>query len=131
MPTGKNPIDAYVGSRIRVARMAAGLSQEQLGKALGLTFQQVQKYEKGINRVGASRLHAISRILLVPVSYFFEGADSPAATNAGFQALMDALSTPEGVRIACALSAIGDENVRRRLADLLEAIIAGRKREVA
>jgi transcriptional regulator with XRE-family HTH domain len=97
----------------------------------GLTFQQVQKYEKGINRVGASRLHAISRILSVPTSYFFEGADSPSATNAGFQAVMDALSTPEGVRIACALSAIRDQNVRRRLARLLKAIIAGRKHEVA
>src|SRR3974390_1258007 len=71
-----NPIDRHVGSRVRMRRMMLGMSQEKLGDALGLTFQQVQKYEKGANRIGASRLQQISQILQVPVSFFFEGAPS-------------------------------------------------------
>ena len=69
-----NPIDKHVGSRVRMRRMMLGMSQEKLGNNLGLTFQQVQKYEKGTNRIGASRLQQISQILQVPVSFFFEGA---------------------------------------------------------
>src|SRR5436853_7717475 len=69
-----NPIDKHVGSRVRMQRMMLGMSQEKLGDALGLTFQQVQKYEKGTNRIGASRLQHICRILQVPVSFFFDGA---------------------------------------------------------
>src|SRR4026209_2157183 len=69
-----NPIDKHVGSRVRMRRMMLAMSQEKLGDALGLTFQQVQKYEKGTNRIGASRLQQISNILKVPVSFFFEGA---------------------------------------------------------
>src|SRR5512135_1248802 len=69
-----NPIDKHVGSRVRMRRMMLSMSQEKLGDALGLTFQQVQKYEKGTNRIGASRLQQISNILQVPVSFFFEGA---------------------------------------------------------
>ena len=72
-----NPIDKHVGSRVRMRRMMLGMSQEKLGDALGLTFQQVQKYEKGTNRIGASRLQQISLILQVPVSFFFEGAPPP------------------------------------------------------
>lgn len=134
MTAPKNPVDAQVGRRIRVARLALGMSQARLGDALGLTFQQVQKYEKGVNRVGAGRLHAIARILSVPISYFFETADvgdGPSILNVGFQAIMDALRTPEGIRIARALSMIEDPNVRRRLADLLDAMIAGQERKVA
>src|SRR5688572_17234641 len=71
-----NPIDKHVGSRVRMRRMMLSMSQEKLGDALGLTFQQVQKYEKGTNRIGASRLQQISQILQVPVSFFFEGAPS-------------------------------------------------------
>src|SRR6185437_12103212 len=69
-----NPIDKHVGSRVRMRRMMLGMSQEKLGDALGLTFQQVQKYEKGTNRIGASRLQQIASILQVPVSFLFEGA---------------------------------------------------------
>jgi transcriptional regulator with XRE-family HTH domain len=69
-----NPTDHHVGSRVRMRRMMLGMSQEKLGGALGLTFQQVQKYEKGTNRIGASRLQQISHILQVPVEFFFEGA---------------------------------------------------------
>src|ERR1700749_4595042 len=69
-----NPTDKHVGARVRMRRMMLGMSQEKLGDSLGLTFQQVQKYEKGTNRIGASRLQQISQILQVPVSFFFEGA---------------------------------------------------------
>ncbi len=76
-----NPIDKHVGSRVRMRRMMLGMSQEKLGDALGLTFQQVQKYEKGTNRIGASRLQQISQILQVPVSFFFEGAPDRRSTR--------------------------------------------------
>src|SRR6476620_12335762 len=73
MPSGKpNPVDVHVGSRVRLRRTLLGMSQERLGEAIGLTFQQVQKYERGANRVGASRLFDLSRVLDVPVSFFFE-----------------------------------------------------------
>src|SRR5213082_3848585 len=71
-----NPVDKYVGSRVRMRRIMLGMSQEKLGDSLGLTFQQIQKYEKGTNRIGASRLQQISHILQVPVAFFFEGAPS-------------------------------------------------------
>src|SRR5215208_7589268 len=79
-----NPVDKYVGSRVRMRRIMLGMSQEKLGEALGLTFQQVQKYEKGTNRVGASRLQQISEILQVPVSFLFDGGPSGIATSANF-----------------------------------------------
>ena len=83
-----NPIDKHVGSRVRMRRMMLSMSQEKLGDALGLTFQQVQKYEKGTNRIGASRLQQISNILQVPVSFFFEGAPNmPGHTRHGRSAL--------------------------------------------
>src|ERR1043166_2094739 len=78
-----NPIDKHVGSRVRMRRMMLGMSQEKLGDALGLTVQQVQKYEKGPNRIGASRLQQISIILQVPVSFFFEGAPTPTGGPSG------------------------------------------------
>ena len=77
-----NPIDQHVGSRVRMRRMMLKMSQQKLGEALGLTFQQVQKYEKGSNRIGASRLQEISQILQVPVAFFFEGAPGPAGRTA-------------------------------------------------
>src|SRR3954465_14368088 len=79
-----NPVDKYVGSRVRMRRIMLGMSQEKLGEALGLTFQQVQKYEKGTNRVGASRLQQISEILQVPVSFLFDGGPSGAINGNGF-----------------------------------------------
>ena len=121
-----NLVDVHVGLRIRAARLAAGLSQERLGTALGITFQQVQKYEKGANRVGAGRLSDIARVLAVPVSYFFEseaGEAQPGTLNEGFNDVTVVLSTSEGMRIARALARIGDSELRRRIADLLEAMI--------
>ena len=76
------PVDRHVGSRVRMRRMMVGMSQEKLGQACGITFQQVQKYEKGTNRMGASRLHQISRVLDVPVEFFYEGAPSEEGTGA-------------------------------------------------
>jgi transcriptional regulator with XRE-family HTH domain len=121
-----NLVDVHVGLRIRAARLAAGLSQERLGTALGVTFQQVQKYEKGANRVGAGRLSDVARALSVPVSYFFESdaADAPAGSlGEGFNDITVVLSTTEGIRIARALARIPDAEMRRRIADLLEAMI--------
>jgi transcriptional regulator with XRE-family HTH domain len=79
-----NPVDKYVGSRVRMRRIMLGMSQEKLGEALGLTFQQIQKYEKGTNRVGASRIQQISEILQVPVSFLFEGGPTGTTSAEGF-----------------------------------------------
>ena len=100
-----NPVDKYVGSRVRMRRIMLGISQEKLGEALGLTFQQVQKYEKGTNRVGASRLQQISEILQVPVSFLFEGGPSGASSAGGFTEgssptyVSDFLATSEGLAL--------------------------------
>ena len=81
--TGPNPTDKYVGSRVRMRRMTIGLSQEKVAHALGLTFQQVQKYEKGTNRISSSRLHQLAKILEVPIPFFFEGAPQQSARSHG------------------------------------------------
>src|ERR1700744_4772108 len=78
-----NPVDAQVGNRVRIRRMLIGMSQEKLGDLLGLTFQQVQKYEKGVNRIGAGRLYEISRILGVPIDFFYDGVSGSSAGGAG------------------------------------------------
>lgn len=89
-----NPIDIHVGSRVRLRRNMLGMSQEKLGEHLGITFQQIQKYEKGTNRVGASRLQAIASVLKVPVAFFFEDAPGPeaAATRAWPKRIRGAMS---------------------------------------
>ena len=106
-----NPIDKYVGSRVRMRRIMLGMSQEKLGEALGLTFQQIQKYEKGTNRVGASRIQQISEILQVPVSFLFEGGPtSTATTGDGFGGassptyVSDFLATSEGLTLTRAFT---------------------------
>jgi len=123
-----NPVDRHVGSRVRMRRMMLGMSQEKLGDALGLTFQQVQKYEKGTNRIGASRLQQISQILQVPVAFFFEGAPS---TNPLLDGLKDApspayvsdfLATSEGLALTKAFTRIKEPKLRRRIVDLVEEI---------
>jgi len=125
-----NPIDKHVGSRVRMRRMMLGMSQEKLGNSLGLTFQQVQKYEKGTNRIGASRLQQISQILQVPVSFFFEGA--PTVGNAvraeGMSEapspayVSDFLATSDGLALTKAFMRISDSKLRRRIVDLVEQI---------
>ena len=127
-----NPIDVHVGSRIRLRRTMLGMSQEKLGETLGITFQQVQKYEKGSNRVGASRLQNISNILNAPVSYFFEdapedGAETEAASNAAAEPnlIVEFLSTTEGLQLNRAFVKITDEKVRRKLVDLVKTLATG------
>jgi transcriptional regulator with XRE-family HTH domain len=121
-----NPIDKHVGSRVRMRRMMLGMSQEKLGDSLGLTFQQVQKYEKGSNRIGASRLQQISLILQVPVSFFFEGAPPPPGNPQGFGEapspgyVTDVLSTQDGLTLVKAFSRIENVKLRRRIVELVE-----------
>ena len=125
-----NPIDKHVGSRVRMRRMMLGMSQEKLGNNLGLTFQQVQKYEKGTNRIGASRLQQISHILQVPVSFFFEGAPTNAGaprTDGMAEApspayVSDFLATSDGLALTKAFMRISDSKLRRRIVDLVEQI---------
>jgi transcriptional regulator with XRE-family HTH domain len=131
-----NPTDKHVGSRVRMRRMMLGMSQEKLGDSLGLTFQQVQKYEKGTNRIGASRLQQISQILQVPVAFFFEGA--PNAQTAGRHEglaeapspayVSDFLATADGLALTKAFMRIEDSKLRRRIVDLVEQIASRDKR---
>ena len=130
-----NPIDVHVGSRVRLRRNMLGLSQEKLGEAIGLTFQQVQKYERGANRIGASRLHDLSRVLDVPVSFFFDDMDPvrAPAIPAGFaeppaEAFdSDPLRRRETVELVSAYYRIEDPGLRRRLFELARAL-AGAER---
>ncbi|WP_186420589.1 helix-turn-helix transcriptional regulator [Bosea sp. CS1GBMeth4] len=123
-----NPIDRHVGSRVRMRRMLAGVSQEKLGEGLGLTFQQVQKYEKGTNRISASRLQQIAKMLGVPVAFFFEGAPADEATAGGFGEggstayVADFLATSEGIQLSKAFVRIKSPRVRRRVIELVEAL---------
>ncbi|VVT30519.1 helix-turn-helix domain-containing protein [Rhizobium sp. EC-SD404] len=123
-----NPIDIHVGSRIRLRRTMMGMSQEKLGESLGITFQQIQKYEKGTNRVGASRLQNISSILSVPVSFFFEDAPGDTSTPGGFSEaaspnyVVDFLSSSEGLQLNRAFVRIEDPKVRRKLIELAKAL---------
>ena len=122
-----NPIDKHVGSRVRMRRMMLSMSQEKLGDALGLTFQQVQKYEKGTNRIGASRLQQIANILQVPVSFFFEGAPHTAHSSGMAEApspayVSDFLATSDGLSLTKAFMRIKNNKLRRRIVDLVEQI---------
>lgn len=121
-----NPVDKHVGSRVRMRRIMLGMSQEKLGEALGLTFQQIQKYEKGTNRIGASRVQQIGDVLQVPVSFFFEGGPTSAASAEGFGEapspayVSDFLATSEGLALIRAFTRIADAKLRRSIVDLVE-----------
>lgn len=120
-----NPVDVHVGARVRMRRMLVGMSQEKLGESLGLTFQQVQKYEKGSNRIGASRLYQIGSVLGVPIEFFFEGLErDQAADGADHGARFDTelLSSAEGIQLNSAFFAISDPRLRKRLLDLVKAM---------
>jgi transcriptional regulator with XRE-family HTH domain len=121
-----NPIDIQVGSRVRIRRMLIGMSQERLGDLLGLTFQQVQKYEKGVNRIGAGRLFEVSRILNVPIDFFYEGvgaANQPGmAENEGAPPVMEFVSSGEGLQLSLAFMKIKDAKVRKRVLDLVKSL---------
>ncbi len=131
-----SPIDVHVGSRIRLRRTLLGLSQERLGESLGLTFQQVQKYERGVNRVGASRLFDLSRVLDVPISFFFD--DMPDSLSANFGGMPsrrqggitetpdpfgdDTLSRRETLELVRAYYRITDPSIRKRVFDLIKSM---------
>jgi transcriptional regulator with XRE-family HTH domain len=123
-----DPIDRHVGSRVRMQRVLMKMSQEKLGDALGLTFQQVQKYEKGTNRIGASRLQQISKTLNVPPSFFFEGAPTSDPTTQGFeeesssQFVVDFLGTSEGLHLNRSFARIRDPKVRKKIVELVAAL---------
>ena len=128
-----NPVDVHVGSRVRQRRTLLGMSQEKLGESIGLTFQQVQKYERGANRIGASRLFDLSLVLDVPVAYFFEDmpenvADSSPRKIAGlkadpeFELEGDPLTRRETLELVRAYYRIPDVNVRRRLFEMAKSI---------
>lgn len=128
MKKSPNPVDKHVGSRVRMRRLMMSLSQEKLGDALGLTFQQVQKYEKGTNRIGASRLQQMSGILQVPVAFFFEGAPRLASDAKSFSGapspafVSDFLATSEGLALMKAFLDIKSAKLRRSIVHLVEQI---------
>ncbi|HEY0106266.1 MAG TPA: helix-turn-helix transcriptional regulator [Rhizomicrobium sp.] len=119
-----------MGNRVRLRRMLIGMSQERLGELLGLTFQQVQKYEKGVNRIGAGRLFEVSRILGVPIDYFYEGVSVQGA-GGGFQEpessppVMEFVSSGEGLQLSLAFMKIKDPKLRKRVLDLVKQMAEG------
>ena len=127
-----NSTDKHVGSRVRMRRMMLDMSQTELGNDIGLTFQQVQKYEKGTNRIGAGRLHEISRILQVPISFFFEGSPREPGVRGDSNAappvptyVTDFLATSDGLALTKAFMQIKDANLRRRIVNLVQEITGG------
>jgi transcriptional regulator with XRE-family HTH domain len=123
-----NSVDMHVGSRVRMRRMMLGMSQEKFGNALGLMFQQVQKYEKGANRIGAGRLHHISHVLQGPVAFFFEGAPHLPGQPEGIGAapspnyVTDFLASSDGLGLTKAFRRIKEPKLRSRIVDLVEEI---------
>ena len=128
-----NPIDVHVGSRVRFRRMLLGMSQEKLGERLGLTFQQVQKYEKGINRIGASRLFDLAQVLGVSVQFFYEEAPSPTpdarqlapdglAEKPNEHSIVEFLRSRDGLELNRAFVRISDVKARRAIVDLVRTL---------
>lgn len=127
-----NQVDAHVGSRVRTRRTLMGLSQEKLGNALGLTFQQVQKYERGANRIGASRIYQLSHILDVPISYFFDDMEEPVAGSPQGIAIglaegaddfnHDPMAKRETLELVRSYYKITDAKVRKRVFELVKAL---------
>ncbi len=123
-----NPIDKHVGTRVRMRRMMLGMSQTALGDALGITFQQVQKYEKGTNRISASRLQQTCDVLQVPIAFFFEGLPTAPAVTGSIEAQLstdqftDFMATRDGLALAKAFVRIGNVQLRRRILHLVEEI---------
>jgi transcriptional regulator with XRE-family HTH domain len=121
-----NPVDVHVGSRVRLRRMLLGMSQEKLGEHLGLTFQQIQKYEKGINRIGASRLFELSKVLAVPVQFFYEELPVSGGRARGFAEqpesyAVEFLASREGLELNKAFARITDPRVRRSIVELVRS----------
>lgn len=125
-PRSSSRIDSYIGNRVRMARKILNLSQQDLAQRLGISFQQVQKYEKGTNRISASRLHQLALIVGVPVSFFFPetgaGADGTIPSNSGQARQLDRILSPQGIDAALFLTRIKDEKIRHRALSLLRAL---------
>ena len=122
---GPNPVDRHVGLRIRMRRKELGISQERLAESIGLTFQQVQKYERAANRVSASKLWEMSRALSTNISYFYEGLGDAIETpgsNLPRESMQDFLLTPEGIELAAVFPKIAKGRVRRKILDLVRAM---------
>ena len=126
-----NPMDVHVGGRVRMRRMLLGMSQEKLGEQLGLTFQQVQKYEKGVNRIGASRLFEMAKVLGVPVQFFYDDAPFGAtglvpavgfAERPSDSYVVDFLATREGLELNKAFARITDPKIRKAICDLVKSL---------
>lgn len=123
-----HPVDIHVGKQLRMRRVILGLSQEAIGKAIGVTFQQVQKYERGINRMGSSRLYEFAKYLNIPVSYFFEGLEGmkPANNNgvaeAGAMFEHEKMASRETLEMMRAYYRIPDSNIRHRLSELVKTL---------
>jgi transcriptional regulator with XRE-family HTH domain len=125
-----NPTDQHVGSRVRMRRKMLAMSQTQLADALGITYQQVQKNEKGTNRIAASRLQQISHILQVPAGFFFEGAPNASAPHGSHESALsiaqnqinDFVSDPNGLRLIGAFMRIDNAALRRRIVTLVQEI---------
>ena len=126
-PRSPNPVDVHVGTRLRLRRQVMKMSQEKLGDSLGITFQQIQKYERGANRVGASRLWKISQVMDVPVSFFFEGlgdgyVPGEFAENDQLPIVYDFINSSDGVALATAVSKIKSKAVRRQILELARSL---------
>ncbi|MGF1462914.1 MAG: helix-turn-helix domain-containing protein [Maricaulaceae bacterium] len=126
---GPHPIDVHVGAQVRLRRITMGMSQDRLGRELGVTFQQVQKYERGANRLAASRLWEASRALDVPVSFFFEGYEGPMDHDAAAlkelgdtELVYDFINSPDGVELASAFAKIRSASLRGGLLHLIRAL---------
>ncbi len=129
-PRSPNPVDIHVGTRVRLRRQILKMSQEKLGDSLGVTFQQVQKYERGSNRVGASRLWKMSQVLEVPVAFFFEGLgdmmpNMDFAENDQMPIVYDFINSTDGVALATAVSKIKNKAVRRQILELARSLAHG------
>jgi transcriptional regulator with XRE-family HTH domain len=124
-----SPVDQHVGRRIRMRRMMIGLSQDKLGRAIGLTFQQVQKYEKGTNRVGASRLLEIAGVLGVGIEYFYEGLSQVHGPSPRTEPMLEFMTIPESERLVRNFVRLRDEVARRKVADLVEWLAEAAKVE--
>lgn len=137
-PRSPNPVDIHVGARVRLRRKILKMSQEKLGEQLGVTFQQVQKYERGANRVGASRLWKISEVLDVPVSFFYDGLSTEYGGQSDSPALMAAepdqsplvyefINSSDGVSLAKAVLQIKNKAVRRQILELARSLAKSEK----
>lgn len=120
---GPNPVDRHVGLRIRMRRKELGISQERLAEAVGLTFQQIQKYERAANRVSASKLWELARALRTNIAYFYEGLTEMEADHLPRDRMQDFLLTPEGLELAATFPRVASLRLRRKVLELVRALV--------